>query len=52
MEYFQTPVRRKVNEFHSQIRAEQLSKMKATVRAINEQSFKKQSQHDRFNKLC
>lgn len=52
IKYFQTPIKRKANEFHSQVRTEQLSKMKATVRAVNEQSTRKQSQNDRFNKLC
>lgn len=52
IKYFQTPIKRKANEFHSQVRTEQLSKMKATVRAVNEQSMRKQSQNDRFNKLC
>lgn len=52
MEYFKTPIRRKAYKFHSQIRTESLSKMKTTVRAVNDLTAKKQSQNDQFNKLC
>lgn len=42
MECFKTPVRRKAYEFRSQVRTEQLSKMKTTLRAINDHTAKKE----------
>lgn len=52
MESFQTPLKKKVNDFHSQIRNEQLTQMKTVIRAINYLTSIKQAQNDQFNSLC